>query len=458
MVTKTLTFGLGVISGFDKRKGLFVELSDEQRKKVYSAIRQGFYDFARLCNYTTSLLYTSRILKVDIKDLGFNLGYKLIEEKFDFKNTLCGDIKSQVWGLSKSHFTGEHGKSLMGSGQSVLPTHKSDGTHPIYFHKNAVKLLKIDRAYYMLYHIFSDAWSKEENLPAWMAFRIKIKPRDRSGIDQLEKILSGEWEKGSGQLVRNTRKRGPAYLMHLVVKYEPAPYKELSKETVMGIDRGVNVPAAIHFRTNGTPLEWAMIVGNGRLMLNARGLIRGEIVRLLRALKRKDSPIQGPAREAAKAKLKELRKRERRIMKTASQKIAAQIADMAKRQGAGIWQMEKLTKELKEEDSWLRRNWAPGLLLDAIRWQAEQLEVELRFVNPAYTSQMCSQCGNLDSANRPKGKKKASEFECTNTACGYKDHADKNAARNLSDLGIEKKIELAQNNNIKVPNGTGGAQ
>ena len=223
----------------------------------------------------------------------------------------------------------------------------------------------------------------------------------------------------------------------------------------MGVDRGVNVPGAIHFTIDGKPNKWAMIVGNGRLMLHARGLVRGEIVSILRGLKRKDNPIQRAAREAAKAKLRELRKSERRLMKTASQKVAAQIAEQAKRQGAGIWQIEELSKGIKD-DSWLARNWAPGLLLDAIRWQAEQLGAEIIFVNLSYTSQMCSKCDYIDKnkLNRPKGKKKASHFECQN--CGYKDHADKNAARNLSDLGIEKRIKLAQDRNM-VPNGTGSA-
>ncbi len=455
MVTKTLTFGLGIMSGFDKRKGQLIELDDEQRKKAYTNIHQGFYDFARLCNYTTSLLYTSKILKVDIDALGFNTGYKPIEEKLDLQTALNGMVKNQAWGLAKSHFTGDHGKKLLGLGESVLPTHKSNGTHPIYFHKNAVALHNYNGSYYILYHIFSDIWAKDKNLPPWLGFKIKIKPRDKSGIDQLEKIHSGEWQTGSGQLVKNKRKRGPVYLMHLVVKYEPSPYKELSSTTIMGVDRGVNVPGAIHFTIDGKPNKWAMIVGNGRLMLHARGLVRGEIVSILRGLKRKDNPIQRAAREAAKAKLRELRKSERRLMKTASQKVAAQIAEQAKRQGAGIWQIEELSKGIKD-DSWLARNWAPGLLLDAIRWQAEQLGAEIIFVNLSYTSQMCSKCDYIDKnkLNRPKGKKKASHFECQN--CGYKDHADKNAARNLSDLGIEKRIKLAQDRNM-VPNGTGSA-
>jgi putative transposase len=452
MITKTLTFGLGTMLGFNKKNNELIELTDEHRKKIYVNIRQGFYDFARLCNFFTARLYSEKILKIDFKKHGYNTGYKQIEDKLGLDTPLNGLVKNQAWILSKSHFAGKHGKSLMGKGESVLPTHKANGSHPLCFHHDGVELIKSDKTYYILYSIFSDKWCKAEELPSWVAFKINIKPRDKSGASQIEKILSEEWGKGSGQLIRNNRRKGPKYLMHLVVKYEPNPYKELSADTVMGIDRGVNAPASIHLRTNGEPLKWAMNIGDGRLMLNARGLIRNEIKRLLRGLKRKDSPIQGPARASAMKRLKELRGKEQRIMKTANQKNAAQIATLAKRHGAGVWQIEELGKGIKE-DSWLARNWAPGMFLDSIRWQAKQLGVELMFVNPAYTSQRCSKCGNINKKNRPKGKDKAAKFECT--VCGYKDHADKNAARNLSDLEIEEKIKLSIDNKM-IPNGIGG--
>jgi len=452
MITKTLTFGLGVMLGFNKTENQFVELTDEQRRKVYENIRQGFYNFARLCNYTTSLLYTSNVMKVDLNSLGFNTGYKPIEEKLCLETSLNGLVKNQAWVLAKNHFSGKHGKSLMAKGESVLPTHKANGSHPLCFHRDAVELIKNDNTYYILYRIFSNAWCKNEKLPSWVAFKINIKTRDKSGVSQLEKILSGGWDKGSGQLVRNIRGKGPKYLMHLAVKYKPNPYKKFSTETVMGIDRGVNVPASIHFRKKGVPFEWAMNIGDGQLMLNARGLIRNEIKRLLRGLKRKDSPIQGATRELMMKKLKELRNKEQRIMKTANQKNAAQIAIQAKRQGAGVWQIEELDRGIKE-NSWLARNWSSGMFLDNIRWQAKQLGVELRFVKPAYTSQMCSQCDNINKKNRPKKKDKAAKFECT--ACNYKDHADKNAARNLSDLKIEDRVKTVLGDK-KIPNGIGG--
>ena len=49
----------------------------------------------------------------------------------------------------------------------------------------------------------------------------------------------------------------------------------------------------------------------------------------------------------------------------------------------------------------------------------------LRFVDPAYTSQACSQCGHTAQSNRPS----QAVFACG--ACGFRAHADHNAAINI---------------------------
>jgi len=126
-------------------------------------------------------------------------------------------------------------------------------------------------------------------------------------------------------------------------------------------------------------------------------------------------------------------------MKTACQKVAARLADVALRNGAGTWQVESLSSSIKDEEPWLARNWAPGMLMDAVRWQAKQVGANLVFVDPAYTSQRCAKCGHIASENRPKGKKGQAVFQCV--VCGNKDNADKNAARNLSMVGIEDLIQ-----------------
>jgi len=51
-------------------------------------------------------------------------------------------------------------------------------------------------------------------------------------------------------------------------------------------------------------------------------------------------------------------------------------------------------------------------------------------VNPAYTSQTCSECGKVDSNSRIS----QSHFKCT--SCGYQENADLNAAKNIKRKGI----------------------
>ena len=55
-------------------------------------------------------------------------------------------------------------------------------------------------------------------------------------------------------------------------------------------------------------------------------------------------------------------------------------------------------------------------------------KMEVRKVNPAYTSQTCRQCGHVDKKNR-----NGTDFKCTE--CGHADDADVNAALNILAFG-----------------------
>ena len=55
----------------------------------------------------------------------------------------------------------------------------------------------------------------------------------------------------------------------------------------------------------------------------------------------------------------------------------------------------------------------------------EECGIVISHVNAAYTSQQCNSCGYIHKKNR----KKQGEFICL--CCGYKKHADINAARNI---------------------------
>jgi putative transposase len=55
-------------------------------------------------------------------------------------------------------------------------------------------------------------------------------------------------------------------------------------------------------------------------------------------------------------------------------------------------------------------------------------------VNPAYTSQTCNVCANVDKENR----KTQSEFKCT--VCGHEENADLNAAKNIKEAGARLRF------------------
>lgn len=62
--------------------------------------------------------------------------------------------------------------------------------------------------------------------------------------------------------------------------------------------------------------------------------------------------------------------------------------------------------------------------------KAAEAGVTVVYVNPAYTSQICHECGAIAKENRPD----QATFKCV--ACGHEDHADINAAKNILTLGL----------------------
>ena len=65
-----------------------------------------------------------------------------------------------------------------------------------------------------------------------------------------------------------------------------------------------------------------------------------------------------------------------------------------------------------------------------LTYKAEEAGRKLGVVNPAYTSQKCSQCGHLEP-------KKLTEREHNCSQCGYMAHRDFNAAQNILALGLD---------------------
>ena len=144
--------------------------------------------------------------------------------------------------------------------------------------------------------------------------------------------------------------------------------------------------------------------------------------------------LQAKGTQSAKRLLKKRSKKEARFVTDLNHKISHRIVAEAQRTGHGI-AIEDLDgirerARLRKPQRATLHSWAFHQLGTFIEYKANLAGVPFVKVDPAYTSQTCSQpgCGHVERANRNREK-----FVCRR--CGTISHADHNASRNISVLG-----------------------
>jgi len=208
---------------------------------------------------------------------------------------------------------------------------------------------------------------------------------------------------------------------------------------VIGVDRGVHVLAAL---SDGTLLR-NLGAGERRRTATAR------LARELEAATQRDEigrvrNRRDPARVAAVLRVARSREREANARRDHAHKVARRIVN-----GAEVIVIEKLklstmTRSAKGTVAQPGRNVAAkralnrvvldagfGLLRRMIVAKAEEAARTVVEVESRFSSQECSRCGHVARESRRRRR-----FCCT--ACGYKSHADVNAA-----LVIRRRAQLA---------------
>ncbi|WP_432164738.1 RNA-guided endonuclease InsQ/TnpB family protein [Streptomyces sp. bgisy031] len=143
--------------------------------------------------------------------------------------------------------------------------------------------------------------------------------------------------------------------------------------------------------------------------------------------------LQAKGSKSAKRLLKKRNQREQRHAKNQNHIIAKTIVTEAERTSAGI-SLEDLKGirqrvRLRKPQRVALHSWAFAQLGDFIVYKARRAGVPVVFVDPAYTSQQCCECGYIDDRNRAS----QALFTCRN--CGVVAHADRNASRNIARKG-----------------------
>jgi putative transposase len=145
------------------------------------------------------------------------------------------------------------------------------------------------------------------------------------------------------------------------------------------------------------------------------------------------SKLQKKGTKSAKRRAKKYAGREARRNKDINHKISKRIVAEAERTGRGI-ALETLTgirerARLRKPQRTTLHSWPFAQLGGFIAYKARRAGVPVIYIDPAYTSQECSQCHHIERGNRPD----QASFACR--SCGFVEHADHNASHNIARRG-----------------------
>ncbi len=231
----------------------------------------------------------------------------------------------------------------------------------------------------------------------------RVTARLLPGQRQREMLVDPDWKIGGAELVWCN---GPSFL-HLTQSKE-APAVTPAEETI-GVDLGL-----VNIATDSTGEQFT-----------------GASVRAKRShFVARRAALQRVGTRSAKRRLHKMSGRERRYMKQVNHKIAKTLVKKAvvSRKALALEDLTGLRDStmVRREHRYERHCWAFFQLRLFLAYKAAWAGVEVRLVDPAYTSQTCSRCGYCAASNRQS----QSSFLCQQ--CGFCCHADYNAAVNIS--------------------------
>ncbi|MGV8075726.1 MAG: RNA-guided endonuclease InsQ/TnpB family protein [Methanosarcina sp.] len=220
------------------------------------------------------------------------------------------------------------------------------------------------------------------------------------------------WDVRSSTLKYNVRK--DAFFLYMIFRKEsPKP----SGNKVLGIDRGiVNIAVCSN-----------NVFFNGKQIKNVRGKYA-----FLR------SKLQSKGTKSAKRFLRKISRKERQFVTDTNHYISKTIVNTP----YDVFALEDLTsirvqsRKGKEFNRKLN-NWSFYQLAQFLEYKAEALGKSVIYIDPRYSSQKCSKCGNIKKSNR-----KGNSYHCN---CGFDIHADLNASRNIAQAGISCLSRLSVN-------------
>lgn len=135
---------------------------------------------------------------------------------------------------------------------------------------------------------------------------------------------------------------------------------------------------------------------------------------------------------SAKRLLRKISGKEQRFSREINHIIAKKLASRSEVKTYVIEDLTAIRRQKRgKKMNKLLHSWAFKQFESFLAYKCEAAGISIEVVSAAYTSQMCSCCGNILRSNRQGGR-----YSCKK--CGFTGHADINAACNIRDRWISK--------------------
>lgn len=257
-----------------------------------------------------------------------------------------------------------------------------------------------------------------------ITFKVIFNKRKENTLElqhTLQKVLNREYKIAQSSLEFD---RNNNLILNLSMDIPFVQQEEFIKGRVLGVDLGINVPC---YMSLNDKIYVRKALGNINDFLRVRQQMQERRRELQKALVLTKG---GKGRNKKLQALNRLKEKEANFVKTYNHTLSKRVVDFAKQNKVEEIHLEKLTSE--GLGNTILRNWSFYQLQQDIEYKAKRVGIKVVYVDPQYTSQMCSKCGHIAKENRPKETKGQEYFKCTK--CGNEMNADHNASINIARL------------------------
>jgi IS605 OrfB family transposase len=268
----------------------------------------------------------------------------------------------------------------------------------------------------------------------------------------LDRLLDNKDQAESGYRQRvyeiKHNDRDNKWWLYVTYDFPATESPTVNKEIIVGVDVGVSCPLYAAISNGYARLGWRQFQALGARIRSLQRQIMARRRSMQTGGKVAVSQKTARSGHGRKRKLRPIEKLEGRIdsaYQTLNHQLSAAVVDFARNHGAGVIQIEDLDG-LRDalRGTFIGQRWRYHQLQQYLKYKADEAGIELRQVNPRFTSRRCSKCGHIrhefdhEYRQTHRNGRFAARFECLQ--CGYKAHADYNAARNLATLDIARLI------------------